>query len=764
MAHKAIFFGTRLLVLIPLLFTATSCTAETFPGEHWETMPPEAAGLNVLVLDQMRDFMQGRGCVIRHGKLVYAWGDPAERGDVASAAKPWYSFFLFKAIEEGLLPGVDVKASIYTPCLESLNPELGCKDRDILFRHLATQTSCYGVSENPGTAFDYNDWQMALFIETLFQGVYQAQFATLDSQVLHPLLTDILQCEDNPTFLAFGEGNRPGRLAVSPRDFCRFGYLYLHEGRWGKQTVLSAETVKRCTGEALPSAFPRTEAIAAAMCPSQWSLGSQNVPDDQCDHAGSYSWLWWVNGVNRDGKRHWPDAPADVFAALGHRNGMRGMAVIPSLDIVVSWNDTAIGDMPEEPEPLNTVFRLLREATATSPMPGQVIMGPQRRDRIVCNKDKNLDGNLDPFHICGPGDPEDFLYRGALQPDGTRNGDQQDIIEKMKGTGANCIYIQAIRSHGGDGDATHNPFVGNNPENGLNEHVLQQWETWFRQLDDSGILIFFIFYDDNASIWDTGDTVGTAEQSFIEQVVKRFEHHKHLIWCIAEEYGERFSAKRVSNMAGVIRRADKHQHAIAVHKNNSLSFSEFADDPDIDIFAAQWNVPTAEELHDGMITARKEAGDRYGVMMSEAENFGFGVTAREKFWACAMAGVPAMALGWTFDSSDAPSREDLETCGTLVRFFDDVDFSNMMPDDALGFDAARYVLANPGVEYLLYSNDSKRALGLDFLPEGVYTLSWFEITTGKKILHGSYTCPGGRQSWYTPRRFQGPVALHIKML
>ena len=68
-----------------------------------------------------------------------------------------------------------------------------------------------------------------------------------------------------------------------------------------------------------------------------------------------------------------------------------------------------------------------------------------------------------PHFMAGPGDPEGFLYRGALNTDGTRDGDQQMLIDKLIPTGANSIYLQAVRSHGGDGDSTHNPFVNNDP-------------------------------------------------------------------------------------------------------------------------------------------------------------------------------------------------------------------------------------------------------------------------------------------------------------
>lgn len=341
-----------------------ACGQGVFPAEHWQTRTPEDVGLDAAKLDAVRDFMGGRGCVVRHGYLVYEWGDIAKASDVASALKPWITHFLFVAVEEGLLPSVDARVAEYAPCLSDLNAALDHKDRKMTFRHMANQTSCYGVREDPGTAYDYNDWQMALLWDTLLLKVYGATMETADETVLHPRLTDTIQCEDNPSFLAFGPGDRAGRVAVSPRDFARFGLLYLNGGNWKGDRLISKEHVAQITASPVPNGIPRTAGEEAEMCPGQRTIGSQRVPDNQASHEGSYSWLWWINGVNGEGERLWTDAPHDIFAALGHKNGMRGMAVFPSLDMIVSWNDTALGDMPEKPEPLNTAFRLFAEAAA----------------------------------------------------------------------------------------------------------------------------------------------------------------------------------------------------------------------------------------------------------------------------------------------------------------------------------------------------------------------------------------------------------------
>lgn len=319
------------------------------PQKTWAFMSATQAGMDGAKLDLFRDYVGGRGCVVRYGQMVYTWGDQSIRQDVASACKPVFSHFLFKAVETKRLASLDTLVATYAPCLEDLNSDLGHKDRGITFRHMANQVSCYGVKEAPGTAFDYNDWQMALFWDVLFLKVYGATYASVDSTVLHPMLTDLLQCEDNPTFLALGVSDRPGRVAISVRDFARFGVLYLRQGNWNGMQLISRDHAVQAVTSPLSNSIPRTAGQAAEMCSVARSLGSKKSPDDQTDHEGSYSWAWWTNGVNRAGRRHWPDAPHDTFGAFGHSNGQRAVVVIPSLELVVSWNDTTLGGKPGNP-------------------------------------------------------------------------------------------------------------------------------------------------------------------------------------------------------------------------------------------------------------------------------------------------------------------------------------------------------------------------------------------------------------------------------
>ncbi len=340
-------------------FDALVDASGVFPAKEWERLPPADAGLDPAALEAFSAYLGGRGCVVRLGFLVHTWGDPAQRGDIASACKPMYTHFLFKALEDrrfglfGLFGSLDNLVSRFEPRLETLNASLGHKDSKITWRHLANQVSCYGVAEESGAAFDYSDYNMALLFDTLLLNAFNVTAGEVDKEVLHARLTDHLQCQDAPTFFAFGPDDRPGRIGISPRDLARFGLLYLSSGKWNGRQLLKPEHVAEATTSPLPNSIPRTRGEPAEMIPGQRSIGGKN---NQTDHLGSYSFAWWTNGVDRDGKRHWPDAPADTYAALGH-GGMRALVIIPSLDLIASWNDTRVETREMENEALGKLLK-----------------------------------------------------------------------------------------------------------------------------------------------------------------------------------------------------------------------------------------------------------------------------------------------------------------------------------------------------------------------------------------------------------------------
>jgi len=393
------------------------------------------------------------------------------------------------------------------------------------------------------------------------------------------------------------------------------------------------------------------------------------------------------------------------------------------------------------------VLLIQPEGLELSDIPNPVSQ-PQRGQIIVDPSDPTWLMRKDGGHLflCGPGDPEDFLYRGTRNADGTRSGDQTELIRKLAEHGGNTIYMQMIRSHGGDGPRDHNPFVDSDPNNGLDEDILRQWEDWFTLMDRHGIVIYLFFYDDSARIWSTGGRVEAAEQKLIEDLVNRFEHHKNLIWMIAEEYQERMHVQRARLIAALIRSADDHDHVIGIHKLHGLSFDEFADGSLINQFAIQWNEPTAAEIHDAVVIARRRSGGRYNLNMAEA--LGHIHDANRKNWAAAMGGAYVMV--YQMNIADT-ATELLQQCRALQLFFESTDFHTMQPRDDLAAAGTRYVLADPPRSYIAYADRSNHPLGIRHLPAAQYDFTWIDCENGtaaaeRKWLSESQTAEFARPS------------------
>ncbi|MBI4602684.1 MAG: serine hydrolase [Planctomycetes bacterium] len=334
--------------MVATALAAPPAAGPVFPGTTWEARPPEELGLSRSKLDELRDHVGGRGVVARHGHLAYAWGDAAKSSHIASAMKPVLSTILLLAVQEGKLRSPDDRVS-------EVEPRLTGKDAGITWRHLASQTSGYGLEEAPGAAYSYNDFALALYYDTLTAKVFRED----GTAVLKTRLAGPLGFEDPFTFEAFGPKDRPGRLAVSVRDLARFGLLYLRGGRWRGRQVLRRELVETALSSPVPAELPRTSGKEGAMLPGQRSIGgSRNITPVG---PGVYSFNWWIN----PGRRLFAAAPEDAFVASGH-GGMRALWVIPSLDLIVAWNDSSIDDHDATPgnpaSRLNRAARLMVEA------------------------------------------------------------------------------------------------------------------------------------------------------------------------------------------------------------------------------------------------------------------------------------------------------------------------------------------------------------------------------------------------------------------
>ncbi len=393
------------------------------------------------------------------------------------------------------------------------------------------------------------------------------------------------------------------------------------------------------------------------------------------------------------------------------------------------------------------------EGTAEGPLPGQIIIDPDHPQWL-----KRAGG--EHLFICGPGDPEGFLYRGRRNPDGTRDGDQQQLIEKLIRHGGNCIYMQVVRSHGGDGDRDHNPFVESDPRRGLDQDVLAQWERWFTLMDENRILIYLFIYDDGSRIWRAGgsaaDTVAAEERAFLEGIVGKFKHHQNLIWVVGEESEEAYRTPRVHAIAEVIRRADRHGHLIGNHHHSGTTFKAWQPGCPLNHYSMQYN-GSGEAAHAGAVEAYKKALGKYQVIYSES------TAAKPDIrhaWAAAMGGTMPMLLG--MDIAETPPKT-LRQCRHLQEFFEATDFYRLAPRDELAHAGTRWVLADPPGSYIAYADEPSSGMGIRNMTAGRYDLLWLDCDSGSLARRPSFSVRGGNQTFSRPSGIGGHCAVWITL-
>lgn len=306
----------------------------TRPAKSWRRRPAAELGLDERKLKVFTEHVGGNGCITRRGWLVHDWGHPTKTIEVASAGKPVVAHFLYRAVDLGLLPGLDCLVMDSEPRLRDLNARLGYKDRDITWRHLLQQTACYGSVNSPGSAFDYNDLQMAMFWRVLMFKVYRTHMETVNHDVLLKHLTRKIGLEDRPCFIKGGNLTSPGHLKISARDFCRFGLLYARGGKWreSEPPPLAAKWAADALNQPLPASLPKAHGKADVIA-GEVSYGGGT---QQEENLGCYSNMWWINGVDAQGRRTFPDLPHEMFSAVG-QGGTHVMAHLPSTGVTVAW-------------------------------------------------------------------------------------------------------------------------------------------------------------------------------------------------------------------------------------------------------------------------------------------------------------------------------------------------------------------------------------------------------------------------------------------
>ena len=288
----------------------------------------------------LKDAQGASGVCVHAGHVVAQWGDPTAVELSYSVTKSYLSLVAGLAFDRGLFGDVDepVRDSVDHPAFQ------GARHGAITWRHLLQQTSEWGGTlwgvpwwadpqggqgrdeplAMPGTVWAYNDVRINLLSLALLLLFGEALPAVLERHVMAPIgASDTWQWHGyrgastdiagRTVHSVSGGAHWGGGMWASAYDHARVGLLYLRQGRWRDETVLSRRWVEQ----------------TFTACPLN--------PD--------YGYLWWRN----DRQTVLPRAPATGRCARG--NAARQLIwVDPARDLVVvsRWTegvDALVGEI-----------------------------------------------------------------------------------------------------------------------------------------------------------------------------------------------------------------------------------------------------------------------------------------------------------------------------------------------------------------------------------------------------------------------------------
>lgn len=288
------------------------------------------------------------GLILRHGYIVAQWGEIRRVDMTFSVTKSFLSTVAALALDQKLIESIGDRVQ---PYVED-NLFDGPHNSKITWQHLLTQSSDWsgclfdqcdwadrppktGTIDDwknrpliePGTVFEYNDVRVNLLAYALLQVWRKPLPMVLKEKIMDPIGASStwrwygyehswVNIDGIMMQSVSGGGHFGGGLFISAEDQARFGLLFLRNGRWMDQQLLSPEWVK-------------------------------SVHEPSAAEAG-YGLMWWTNRKNE-----FPGLSPEIYYANGF--GGNFIVIDPTQDLVIvaRWL---------EPSQLNGLLQLVHQS------------------------------------------------------------------------------------------------------------------------------------------------------------------------------------------------------------------------------------------------------------------------------------------------------------------------------------------------------------------------------------------------------------------
>jgi len=274
------------------------------------------------------------GIIIKDGYIIAKWGDTDRVDMTFSVTKSYLSTLAGLAIDTQLIASVDdlTHTYIWDHTFD------GTHNKKISWRHLLTQSSDWSGQlwggydwadrppkkgdiddwkfrklNEPGTVFEYNDVRVNVLAYSLLNVWRKPLPQLLKEKIMNPIGASTtwrwygyhnswVNIDGTNMQSVSGGGHSGGGLFINTKDHARFGLLFLNNGKWKGQQLISENWIKEATTPSKANA--------------------------------NYGFMWWLN---QKGTRHWEGLPEHIYYAAGFGGNFIVIDQKQKLVVVTRW-------------------------------------------------------------------------------------------------------------------------------------------------------------------------------------------------------------------------------------------------------------------------------------------------------------------------------------------------------------------------------------------------------------------------------------------
>ncbi|WP_419213297.1 serine hydrolase domain-containing protein [Maribacter sp. X9] len=270
------------------------------------------------------------GMILKNGYVVAQWGDTKRVGMTFSVTKSFLSTMAGLAEDQGLIADTKDLAGnyIWDGTFE------GTHNSKITWEHLLQQNSAWSGElwggkdwadrppregdiddwrlekpKEPGTVMEYNDVRVNVLAYALTHVWRKPMPLVLKERIMDKIGASTTwrwfgydkawtEIDGIKMKSVTGGGHSGAGLFISAEDMARFGMLFLNDGKWKNEQLISSAWIQKATTPSQPNP--------------------------------NYGYMWWLN---QKGDRHWEGLSEDIFYAAGF--GGNFIVIDKAHDVVV---------------------------------------------------------------------------------------------------------------------------------------------------------------------------------------------------------------------------------------------------------------------------------------------------------------------------------------------------------------------------------------------------------------------------------------------